>query len=85
MALLEAWRAGVCVLATAVVGNHDVVDHQRNGLLSACSDVQGGAAALAQLVADPHLRTILSKQAARDLAERFGRDLMGRRIASVHR
>ena len=85
IALLEAWRAGTCVMATSVVGNNDVVQHLRNGLLFPCSDRDLGAQAMTRLVTDQRLRSTLGAQAFNDLHCRFGRELMGRRMRRIHR
>jgi glycosyltransferase involved in cell wall biosynthesis len=53
---IEALAAGRPVVATAVGGVPDVVSHGRDGLLAEVGDVDGLAAALGRLAADPELR-----------------------------
>ncbi len=52
LAILEAWAAGLPVIATAVGGVPDLIDHGRNGLLIPSGDVSALVAALEELVAD---------------------------------
>jgi colanic acid/amylovoran biosynthesis glycosyltransferase len=68
VALLEAMSAGCAVIASAVPGIVDVVEHEVNGLLVAPGDAAALAAALDRLLADPELAERLGQAAARTAA-----------------
>lgn len=63
--LLEALGAGRPVVASAVAGIPDVVDHERNGLLVPPGDPGSLRAALQRLLADPALAARLGAEARR--------------------
>jgi len=64
LTLLEAMAAGLPVVVTAVGGNPEMVRHGREGLLVRRGDAEDMAAALQQLLDDPHTAAALG-QAAR--------------------
>jgi sugar transferase (PEP-CTERM/EpsH1 system associated) len=53
LTVLEAWAAGVPVVATRVGGLPELVDDGRTGLLVACDEEEALARALGDLAADP--------------------------------
>jgi len=55
LSILEAWAARKPVVATAVIGNVDIVHHEVNGLLVPLNEEQIMADALKRLVLDPAL------------------------------
>ncbi len=55
MAILEAMAHGIPVVATAVGGVPDLVDH-RSGILIGPDDVEGLMCALVQVLSNPQLR-----------------------------
>jgi glycosyltransferase involved in cell wall biosynthesis len=67
VAAIEAMAAGVPVVATAVGGVPDVVEHDISGLLVAAGDVEALADALVQLATNPMVRARMGK-AGRALA-----------------
>ena len=68
-ALLEAMAAGCPVIASAVGGNPELIQHERTGLLFPAGDHVALSEGLARLVNDTALRERLSNQ-AREHAER---------------
>src|SRR5207253_2530716 len=52
---LEAMRAGTPVVLSDVVGNRDVVEHRRSGLLVPPADAEALATAIAELLSDRDL------------------------------
>lgn len=62
-ALIEAMLAGCPVIATAVGGNVELVEHARNGLLVPVDDPASLAEAIGQLCSDEPLRRTLAQQA----------------------
>lgn len=81
---LEAFRAGVPVVATAVVGTVDVVRHGRTGLLVPADDPDALAGAIRRVLADPALADALVRAARTDLAERFDVVRAGARTARLY-
>ncbi len=71
MALLEAMRAGLPVVATAVGGNTTILTSGENGLLFAKGDVDGGAEAVRQMMTQPGLCARLGAAARRRWREEF--------------
>jgi glycosyltransferase involved in cell wall biosynthesis len=70
VALMEAMSAGLPVVASAISGIPELVEHEAGGLLVAPRDTAAIAGALARLAADPALRARLGRGArARVLAE----------------
>lgn len=63
-AILEAFMAGVPVVATDLPGPREIVEHGVNGLIVPAEDPGALAAAMRQLVADPALRVRLAAGAA---------------------
>lgn len=62
-ALLEAMAAGCPVIASAVGGNPELVEHAKTGLLFPGDDRAALAKCISRLVSDPDLRHNLSRQA----------------------
>ncbi|MBW3663686.1 MAG: glycosyltransferase [Actinobacteria bacterium] len=82
---LEAFRAGVPVVATDVVGTVDVVTHEVTGLLVPRDDPVVLAAAVRRVLADDRLASGLVRAAAEELTERFDVALMARATLGVYR
>jgi len=72
VALIEAMAAGRPVVATAVGGVPDIVEHERTGLLVPPQDPQALAAALATLAESADTRARMGAE-GRAAAARFGR------------
>jgi len=62
LAILEAMAAGVCVLATDIPANRELVDDGESGLLTPVGDVRQLAARLDSLLTDGRLRDRLAAQ-----------------------
>jgi glycosyltransferase involved in cell wall biosynthesis len=71
VSIIEALAAGKPVVATAVGGVKDVIQHEENGLLVAPGDTDGIARALADLIASPNKRQQLASQGRKTVFERF--------------
>ncbi len=76
VSLLEAWRASVPVVCTAVGGLPAVVDHGVNGLLVPAGDEGAVAEALGRVLADRDLGARLGPAGRRELWERYSLDRM---------
>ena len=85
LAILEAKREGIPVVASRVVGNRDVVEHGRTGILYNEEDASGAAQGILDLVRNPAHAVTIATTARRDGLERHCRDLMVRRLARLYR
>jgi glycosyltransferase involved in cell wall biosynthesis len=74
LTVVEAMAAGVPVLATAVDGIREIIDHDRTGWLVQCDDRHALADGLRNLLADKKLRTELSQNALLSVRARFAAD-----------
>lgn len=70
--LLESMAAGVPVVATAVGGNPEIVEHGVTGLLVPALDPGELAAAITRLLADPALALELGRAGQRRIEREFG-------------
>jgi len=69
--VMEAMACGLPVVATAVDGLGELVDHEVNGLLAEPHDARALAGLLAGLLGDERLRRRLGDAARRTVVERF--------------
>lgn len=83
LAVLEAMSEGLPVVVTDVVGNRDVVDHGRTGLLYPSEDAQMGANAVASLV-DPVRRRAIGLAARDSIQNRFSVERMARQTMKLY-
>ena len=82
--VLEAYRAGVPVVASDVVGTSDVVEHERTGLLVPFGDSEGFGAALDRVLGDPALVGDLTGAGLARLRREHDVAVMGRRMDDVY-
>jgi glycosyltransferase involved in cell wall biosynthesis/protein-tyrosine-phosphatase len=85
MALLEAMALRRPVVATAVGGMVEVIDHRSNGLLVAPRDERGLASACLEVAADPDLARGLGETARQTVERRFSRDANGAAVLATYR
>ena len=84
--VLEAMAAGCPVVASAVGGTPELVEHPRSGLLFPSDDASALAAALVRVASDEELRRRLAAAASARARTEFSIDTMVRRtIASYDR
>lgn len=83
-AILEALAAGLPVVATAVDGNKEIVQHNINGLLCAPDSPSSIAEAIHLLSTRMSLRQVLA-EAAKTLAENYNWDNVVSRYLNVYR
>ncbi|WP_233213687.1 glycosyltransferase family 4 protein [Mycobacterium hubeiense] len=81
--VLEAMASGRPVVITDNPGIADYVDHGVTGLLVPPNDVDAFAAAIGQLIADPHRRAEMGAAAAIRARERFTSDVMAADLAAL--
>lgn len=82
-ALLEAMAAGCPVVASAVGGSAELVDHERTGLLFPSDDAGALAAAIARM-AEPDLRASLAGAARRHVEQNHGKAALATATAAVY-
>jgi glycosyltransferase involved in cell wall biosynthesis len=85
MVLLEAMGVGRAVVASAVGGVRDVIEHGRTGLVVEPTDVPGLAQAITRLVDDPAERRALGRAAYAAVRDRFSSVAMARRYDQIYR
>jgi glycosyltransferase involved in cell wall biosynthesis len=84
-ALLEAMAVGLPVVASAVPGNTDVVEHDANGLLVDVDDPGSLGAALLRLLDEPDLRGRLGREARRTVETRYSIEQVADRYFNLYR
>lgn len=70
--LLEAMAAGCPVIASAVGGTPELIEHERTGLLFSTDDAAALASCMARLCADATTRSHLSRQAREYVTRTYG-------------
>jgi len=85
VAAIEAMATGKPVVATAVGGVPDVVEHGRSGLLAPPSEPRALGAAMVSLVRDADRRRQLGATAAEDARQRFSRERLAEDIERLYR
>ena len=81
---LEAMRAGVATVLTDVIGNRDVVEHDRSGLLVPPASPTAMAAAVAALLDDPDRRARLGAAGRQRVHDRFDITAMGATMDALY-
>jgi glycosyltransferase involved in cell wall biosynthesis len=84
LSILEAMASGVCVVATAVGGNPDLLDHGRFGVLVAPDDPGLLATAMLDLVRDPARRRALAAAAREHVMRNFAEAAMVQRYEELY-
>lgn len=84
-ALLEAMSLGLPVIASAVPGNEDVVEHEREGLLFPVDDPESLATAIRRVLRDADLRERLGRHARRAVESRYPIERVADRYRALYR
>jgi lipopolysaccharide/colanic/teichoic acid biosynthesis glycosyltransferase/glycosyltransferase involved in cell wall biosynthesis len=82
--VLEAMRAGLCVLASSLPGIREQINAYQDGILVA-NTLEAVAEKLLQLVRDPHMRKRLGRAAQQKFEDSFTADTMAERVLQVYR
>ena len=82
--VLEAMRAGLCVLASSLPGIREQINTYQDGILVA-NTPEAVAEKLLQLVRDPHMRKRLGRAAQQKFEDSFTADTMAERVLQVYR
>jgi glycosyltransferase involved in cell wall biosynthesis len=83
-AILEYMAAGKAIVATAVGGNVQLLEHERHGLLVPPGDPHALAEAMCRLLDDPALAIRLARAARQRVEERYSRQAMVRRFEDFY-
>jgi glycogen(starch) synthase len=81
---LEAMAAGVPLVASAVGGLQEIVEHGRNGLLAQAGDARQLAAAILAVLSDGKLRQVLTQAASHDIRTIYDWRAIARRTAEAY-
>jgi glycosyltransferase involved in cell wall biosynthesis len=76
IALLEAMRAGLPIVATNVGGNPEAIESGVHGLLVSSADPQALAAGISMLANDNQVRECMGRAAQRRFLEKFSSEVM---------
>jgi lipopolysaccharide/colanic/teichoic acid biosynthesis glycosyltransferase/glycosyltransferase involved in cell wall biosynthesis len=82
--VLEAMRAGLCILASNLLGIREQISTYQDGILVA-NTADAVAEKLLQLVRDPHMRKRLGKSAQQRFEDSFAAETMAERVLQVYR
>ena len=82
--VLEAMRAGLCILASNLPGIREQISTYQDGILVA-NTADAVAEKLLQLVRDPHMRKRLGKSAQQRFEDSFAAETMAERVLQVYR
>jgi glycosyltransferase involved in cell wall biosynthesis len=83
-AILEYMAAGKAIVATAVGGNVQLLEHERTGLLVPAGDPHALAEAIRRLLDDPALAIRLAQAARQRVEDRYSREAMVRRFEDFY-
>ncbi len=78
MTLLEAMSIGKACVVTDVGGNPEVIEHNKNGLVTPNDDANAFADAIVALAIDPSLREAMAKQSQLRFGQNFSAGSMAR-------
>ncbi|MDQ6837221.1 MAG: glycosyltransferase [Actinomycetota bacterium] len=82
---LEAMRAGVPVVLSDVIGNRDVIEPGRSGMLCPFGDIDGMARAIVELLEHDSRRVAMTEAASARLRQRFDLRCMGEALTALYR
>jgi glycosyltransferase involved in cell wall biosynthesis len=83
--LIEGMAAGLPIVATAVGGNRELVQHRRNGLLVPPDDAQALAAAIIELIESPESAAAYGRAARGSVETRFSFERMVSAFEDLYR
>ena len=83
IAVLEAMRAGICIVATNVGGNCESVNDEQEALIVPPADIKALADALEKVIINANLRKRLSVAARERFDKEFTEEAMMRNIIKV--
>lgn len=84
IALIEAWMAGLPVVASRVDGIAEIVDDRRNGILVPPGEVESLASALLELIKDSEQRIVIGQKGHETALERFTIQKIARQFLTLY-
>ena len=85
MTILEAMATGLPVIASDIAGIPEVIQNEKNGILSPPQDVQALTSAIEKIANHTSLRRELGQNAQNTIQERFTMDSVCRKIQSLYK
>lgn len=85
LAVMEAMLAGKAVIASAASGLQEMIQHERNGLLSLPEDPAGMSQHMQRLLSTPSLRQQLAEAGQKKAQETYSLAAMALRYAALYR
>ncbi|MFZ0750034.1 MAG: glycosyltransferase family 4 protein, partial [Pyrinomonadaceae bacterium] len=85
LTVVEAMASGTSVLATAVDGIQEIVEHGQTGWFVSPGDHDELVAALSTLLSDPALRSRLATRALKEVHQRFSADRLINQFEVLYR
>ncbi len=82
--VLEAMASGVAVISTRWAGVPEIIEEDKNGLLSPTASVNDFSERLRLMIDDEELRSMLGRNARRKVKENHSLDQMGRRLIELY-
>ncbi|HMH32963.1 MAG TPA: glycosyltransferase family 4 protein [Puia sp.] len=82
--LIEAMAMGKAVVATNVDGTREVLEHEKNGLMTNPGNENELTSAIIRLAADPELRQKFRQEAIETVASKFNAAEMTKKIEAVY-
>lgn len=83
--IIEGMDAGIPVIATAVGGIPEVINHDVDGILVAYRDVDGFVSALCSLIEHPHLRDRLARAGRAKAKDFFGSKEYALKLTEIYK
>lgn len=83
--IVEAMAVGLPVIASAVDGSLEAIEHNKTGLLIPVGDIDGYADALQRLLTQPHFSEEISANARKKVEQDFSAQRMVEHVADLYR
>lgn len=85
VALLEAMSAGLPAVVSDISANRQLIDHERNGLVTKLGDIAAVTAAFHRLISDHELRQQLGRQARLRVVSSFSTEIVAASYEAMFR
>ena len=82
MSLLEAMYMRKPCVVSDIIGNHDVIESNRNGIV--CKSVDEYAAAISKLNSDKDFKERCCKSAYEDILKEYNTHVMSKKYADIY-
>jgi glycosyltransferase involved in cell wall biosynthesis len=82
--LLEAMASGLCILASDIGGNRELITHNNNGILVPYGDSQKLCQALADILSNALTRDVLGEATVRQVREKYNFSIITKNYINVY-